>query len=97
MFTKLSSISFTPAACYEDLFTESLRTLNTSPALQRLSVNATCMGGDRDALLSQITGLESLTLHDPTRATLQLLPDWLRRLSTTLKNLHLEVSFRILS
>lgn len=43
-------------------------------------------------VLSQIVGLESLTVVDPNRAILDLLPNWLSRLSGTLRELHLLVS-----
>ncbi|KAF8890708.1 hypothetical protein BD779DRAFT_1610777 [Infundibulicybe gibba] len=36
-----------------------------------------------------MTGLDSLTIHDPSRAVLWLLPEWLGRLSDSLTRLHL--------
>ncbi|KAK1230717.1 hypothetical protein PQX77_006167 [Marasmius sp. AFHP31] len=41
-------------------------------------------------LAASISGLTKLTLHDPYRKILQLLPDWLNRLSRTLVELHLK-------
>lgn len=96
-FTNLSSVFFTPVSfrCY--VFTDLLRILTVSPVLRNITVNTSCMGDDREEWLSQLTGLNSLTLYDPTRAILQLLPDWLGRLSSTIQSLHLKVSFPFLN
>ncbi|KAF7760029.1 hypothetical protein Agabi119p4_11724 [Agaricus bisporus var. burnettii] len=60
------------------------------PVLQELVVNTSCTDEVRAPLLIQITGLSKLSIHSPTRAILQLLSDWLRRLSDTLTELHLK-------
>lgn len=50
------------------------------------------MGEVTAPLLSEIDGIKQLTLDGPGRTVLNLLPDWLGRLSETLTELHLEVS-----
>lgn len=59
--------------------------------LQELIVNTSCTDEERAPLLTQVTGLSKLSIHSPTRAILELLPDWLRRLSDSLTELHLKV------
>jgi hypothetical protein len=81
-----------PAQAPEDLFVEPLRLLKNSPDLLNLTVNAASSDTLSAPILSQIVGLGSLTLVDPNRAILDLLPDWLSRLSGTLQELHLLVS-----
>jgi len=41
------------------------------------------------AVLAQIDGLHKLTIQDPSRAVLQILPKWLSKLSSSLVELHL--------
>ena len=79
----------------EDLFVEPLRLLRSSPDLRTLEVNAACTGRASAPVLSEIVGLGSLTLIDPGREILNLLPDWLSRLSDTLRELHLLVSLSL--
>lgn len=71
---------------------EPLRLLQDSPELRTLRVGAACTAGVSAPVLSKITGLRSLAVVDPNRAILDLLPDWLSRLSGTLRKLHLLVS-----
>jgi len=49
------------------------------------------MDDARAPILAEISGLRKLTLCDPTRAILHILPDWLDRLSNSLTELHLKV------
>lgn len=62
-----------------------------SPHLRELVVNTSCTNENNAPILTQITGLSKLSIHSPTRAILDLLPDWLRRLSDSLTELHLTV------
>lgn len=59
-----------------------------------LTVGRACCDEDVSPLLTQLSGLNALTIHDPTRAILQLLPDWLIRLQGTLSRLALQVCLR---
>jgi hypothetical protein len=61
------------------------------PLLQ-LQINASCIDESIVPTLLHISGLELLELHDPTRAVLTRLPEWLGKLSNSLRNLHLLVS-----
>jgi hypothetical protein len=88
----LVAITIDPMQVLEDLFVEPLRLLQNSPELRTLKVNATCTTGISAPVLSKIVGLQSLAVIDPNRAILDLLPDWLSRLSGTLRELHLLVS-----
>lgn len=72
--------------------------------LEELSVNSISLTDDpptdagnetipiRSTVLTKIEGLRKLTLADPNRAVLQVLPDWLEKLSKSLVELHLKVS-----
>ncbi|TFK37578.1 hypothetical protein BDQ12DRAFT_736111 [Crucibulum laeve] len=89
-FVNLNRIELTPIIYHEDTFTETLGVLKEAKSLHELAVNACCMDDLRAPLLAKIDGIEKLTLHDPTRAILQLLPDWLERLSNKIMELHLK-------
>jgi hypothetical protein len=91
-FKNLRTIKFTPQTYHDDLLTESVNTLHRLSSLQELSVNTSCMDETKSHLLCEISGLKHLTLYNPSRAVLQVLPDWLAKLSHTLSELHLKVS-----
>lgn len=93
LFTHLSRVTLTPITFHEDLVTETLITLKSLSCLQTLTVGSCCTDDARAPLLVEITGLRHLAIVSPTRAVLQLLPEWLSRLSNTLAELHLKVSF----
>lgn len=61
------------------------------PYLRELAVNASCTNENNAPILAQISGLSKLSIYSPTRAILDLLPGWLRRLSDSLRELHLKV------
>ena len=86
------AITIDPMQAPEGLFVEPLRLLQISPELRTLKVNTACTAGISAPVLSKIVGLQSLAVIDPNRAILDLLPDWLSRLSGTLCELHLLVS-----
>ena len=88
----LIGVTIVPMHAPEGLFAGSLRLLQELPCLRTLRVNKTCNDTPSAPILSQIVGLGSLTVIDPSRAILDLLPDWLSRLSDTLLELHLIVS-----
>ena len=91
-FTNLRSVQFTPQTYHEDLFRESLIALRDLRSLTEITVNASCTDEAKASVLAELYGLKKLTLDSPSRAILQLLPDWLRRLSGTLQELHLKVN-----
>jgi len=62
-----------------------------TPYLQEIAVNASCTNENNAPILAQISGLSKLSIYSPTRAILDLLPGWLRRLSDSLRELHLKV------
>ncbi|KAJ7717567.1 hypothetical protein B0H16DRAFT_1897932 [Mycena metata] len=68
-------------------FTEILTELEGRPSLVNLRVNSSCTDEASAPLLAKIEGLRQLELQRPTRAILQLLPEWLGRL-TSLEELH---------
>lgn len=93
-FINLSSVQFTPLTYHEDLFEESLIALRDLRSLTQITMNASCTQDAKAPTLIALGRLKKLTLHNPGRAILQLLPDWLQRLSGTLQELHLKVSLR---
>jgi hypothetical protein len=65
---------------------------DTTPALVDLTVNNACSTEFRAmALLSQVTGLQKLSILQPNEAFFQLLPSWLEALKSTLVEFHLVV------
>ena len=88
----LVAMAIDPMQAPQDLFVEPLRLLRESPDLRTLKVNTACTDRISALALSEIVGLRSLTVIDPNRAILDLLPGWLSRLSSTLCELHLLVS-----
>ncbi|KAF8637140.1 hypothetical protein AX17_003044 [Amanita inopinata Kibby_2008] len=89
-FHKLRAITLTPALYHEDVFTQTLHALKNISTLTDLTVNSSCIDAPRAPLIVQIHGLDRLEMRDPTRAILDALPEWLDRLSGTLKGLHLK-------
>lgn len=91
----LVAMTIDPMQAPQDLFAEPLRLLRNSPELRILKVNTACTDRASALVLSEVVGLGSLTVIDPNRAILDLLPDWLFRLSSTLCELHLLVSLSL--
>ncbi|KAF9478583.1 hypothetical protein BDN70DRAFT_994118 [Pholiota conissans] len=89
-FVSLHTIRFTPTTYHEDLFTSSLPILCSTRTLTNLAVNQSCCDEARAPTLVQVNGLRSLTLLNPGRAILELLPAWIERLSSTLTEFHLK-------
>ncbi|PFH50358.1 hypothetical protein AMATHDRAFT_145250 [Amanita thiersii Skay4041] len=89
-FSSLRVVKLTPSTYHEDVFTQTLQILNRVTTLEELTVNASCTDNIRAPLVVQIQGLTRLEIYDPTRAMLQILPEWLDRLSKTLTALHLK-------
>ena len=90
-WTNLRSFVFTPHRFPEALINTTLETLPKCSLLQDLTVNETCCTEETAPTLTKIIGLKKLTIEGPRRAILNLIPEWLERLSTTLTGLHLKV------
>ncbi|KAJ7619456.1 hypothetical protein FB45DRAFT_930844 [Roridomyces roridus] len=73
----------------EDLLDGILLELKNRASLVKLRVNPSCTTEATAPILADIGGLRELALASPSRAILQLLPDWLERLSPSLRELHL--------
>lgn len=71
-----------------------LRALQNTRTLKEITMkfNSGFAGEPVAEILVRLQGLTAVTLIDPSRAILQLLPDWLGRLSSTLKSLNMLVS-----
>lgn len=91
-FVNLSRVTFAPVTFHENLFAQTLHIVPNLHSLTDLTVNQSCMGDGLVHKLVGVNGLKKLTLFNPGRAILELLPDWLRRLFPTLTELHLKVS-----
>ena len=89
------AMTIDPIQAPQELFVKSLRLLRNSPELRVLKVSAACTDKVSSAVLTEIVGLGSLAVIDPNRAILNLLPDWLSRLSGSLYELHLLVSLSL--
>lgn len=91
MFRNVQTVSLLPQTYHEDLFDKILPELKMRSSLTDLQVNASCLDERKAPIMTTFERLTRLTLYDPTRAILNLLPDWLERLSISLKELHLRV------
>jgi hypothetical protein len=93
-YTDIASVTLTPMVFNPGMFTGALHALGDRPFLSRLTVNHCCMEGPNAHLLVKIGGLRELELINPTQTILDLLPEWLGRLSKSLVALHLTVNFK---
>lgn len=87
----LFSSSDTPSPSPNDDSPEAPSPRHTPPTLRELAVNFNCTCEENAPLLTKVTGLSKLSISSPTRAILDLLPDWLRRLSDSLTEFYLKV------
>ncbi|TFK88123.1 hypothetical protein K466DRAFT_489557 [Polyporus arcularius HHB13444] len=84
----LQTVVFAPALYHDSTFTDALPLLLRLSALRELTVNGACTNDALAPVLVQVRGLESLAIQSPSRAVLQLLPEWLAALRPTLRKLH---------
>lgn len=91
-FINLRSVRLAPITYHAELFVPSLPILPELNALNEVEVNASCSDEPRAPMLVKLGQLRKLSLINPGRAILQLLPDWLSRLSESLVELHLKAS-----
>jgi hypothetical protein len=95
LYINITSVTLTPMSLAPGLITEALRALGDRLSLSRLTVNSSCMEERNAHVLATISGLCELELLDPTQIILNLLPEWLGRLSKSLVALHLTVNFKL--
>lgn len=74
-----------------DVFSNVLPILGECSFLRNLAINGSSTDDVRAPMVTRIDNIDNLTIEDPTRAILQLLPDWLGRLSASLRGLYLLV------
>ncbi|CAL1696514.1 unnamed protein product [Somion occarium] len=86
-WTNLRSFTFAPLEYPDVLITQTLDSLPLCDSLRSLTVGSPCCSEDAAPLLVQVESLESLTIENPSRAILNIMPDWLNRLSGTLTTL----------
>ncbi|OCH86234.1 hypothetical protein OBBRIDRAFT_855495 [Obba rivulosa] len=89
-YHNLHTIVFAPKQYDENLFTDIIPLLHSCASLQDLTVGPACTNALCTPALVQIENLERLAIQSPTRAILQRLPEWLGRLSSTLRVFHLQ-------
>src|ERR1700691_1007380 len=87
-YHNLKAVQISPATFLGAVFTSTLHALRTCSSLNHLTVNEACTDEDGSSALVTIGGLQHLTLIDPTRAILNVLSDWVSRLSVSLTELH---------
>lgn len=90
-WTNLHTVVFAPKLHHDGLFTDVLPLLARLERLRSLTVNVSCADEKHAHVLVQLRNLESLTIQSPTRAILQLLPQWLAELQKTLRDFRLTV------
>ncbi|KAL6307344.1 hypothetical protein BKA93DRAFT_816002 [Sparassis latifolia] len=86
----LNTIIVAPKQHHEDLLNDILPLLPEVPKLHALSINSSYAQEVHTQILVQVGQLEALTIQNPSRAVLSLLPEWLGRMSRTLRELHLK-------
>ena len=91
VWTNLRAVTLTPIWRYRGSFAEAFASLRQCQELRSLTI-WTCWDAESSASLVKLTGLETLTVHQPMGAIARLLPEWLSRLQPTLQGLHLTVS-----
>lgn len=91
LFTNLRGVKFTPSSDNEKLFVSILPLLCDLSALRDVEVNCSCSNELRAPMLVKLENLRKVSLINPGRTILELLPNWLARLSRTLVELHLKV------
>jgi len=96
LFVHLRAVRLTPVTQPEDLVSSILPVLCDLRTLDEVIVNNSCANEERSSKLVQLGNLRKLDLISPGRAILQLLPDWLSRISKTLVELHLMASISIM-
>ncbi|KAK7694427.1 hypothetical protein QCA50_001613 [Cerrena zonata] len=89
-WTNLRSFALTPYRYPQELILTTFETLPQCLSLRDLTVNASCCSEEAVPLLVRICSLENLTIESPGRAILNLMPEWLNRLSSTLTGFHLK-------
>ncbi|KAH9856164.1 hypothetical protein C2E23DRAFT_882278 [Lenzites betulinus] len=85
----LQTIVLDPTSYHPSLFTEILPLLPQLQFLRSLHVNAYGIDQALAPKLTELRNLNSLTLHSPSRALLDLLPRWLGKLQDTLREFKL--------
>ena len=95
-YTQIAFVTLNLYIDCPDSLADVLRILGDRPSLLRLNANARCVDKHNAPILAKIDGLRELGLSNPTRAILNLLPEWLNRLSKSLVALHLTVKLQTL-
>ncbi|KAF7316182.1 hypothetical protein MIND_00136400 [Mycena indigotica] len=87
-FVNLKTLELVPDIYPDDFFTPILQQALELSSLQILRVNSSCMSEADSAILANLVRLRVLELRSPTRAILNILPDWLTKMDQ-LTELHL--------
>lgn len=89
LWRNLNTIVLAPKQYHKDVFIGVFPLLRSCAFLRSLTINASCITDDYAPVVATVEDLECLSILNPTRAILQLLPDWLGILSRTLRRLSL--------
>jgi len=95
-YTQITSVTLDPHTDDVGSLIDILRVLGNRPSLMRLNVDSDCIDEHNAPILANIDGLHELGLSNPNRAILNILPEWLGRLSKSLIALHFTVRFQTL-
>ncbi|KAJ7065036.1 hypothetical protein C8F01DRAFT_1129199, partial [Mycena amicta] len=87
-FKNLKALEILPDIYPDDFFTEIIHQGLDLPLLTTLRVNSSCMSEGDSAILARFDRLRILELRNPTRAILNILPEWLAKMGG-LNELHL--------
>lgn len=91
MWRNLQVVSLSPQKATGSALLNVIKALRDCPSLRAITVNEFALHEDIVPELTEVVGLEEMTLLHPTRAIFMVLPDWLNRLQSTLVSLKLLV------
>ena len=89
-WSNLRVLTITPESCLAGFFSVPLTDFQDR-CLRRLTINSACWTQNSLGGVLQLCDLEALTLVKPDRVMLDGLAEWLPRMSSTLKELHVRV------
>ena len=91
MWRNLQAVTLTPHKATGPALLQVIKALCDCPCLRAITVNEFCLHEDMVSDLTEVVGLEEITLLHPTRAAFMVLPSWLVKLQSTLLGLKLLV------
>jgi hypothetical protein len=87
-FADFTCVKITPVTYNGDALVGIVEELSRRTNIRKLTINSSCMDENKMSSLANMSTMDTLSLIDPTRAALDILPTWLAKLKL-LRHLHL--------